>query len=134
LKDGSETGVMDVLIEKWSGKKPQNLAPGINSFAINGKNAYESVTIKGKSTMSISVDAFDLNQDDLSYHFEIVPESTDTKAGGDFEKTPESVFKKIFVKSDPSIKAPLKKGKYRLFVVVKDKEKSATANIPFLVE
>tara|TARA_B110000305_G_C19453137_1_gene649244 strand:- start:2123 stop:3367 length:1245 start_codon:yes stop_codon:yes gene_type:complete len=134
LKDGSETGVMDVLIEKWSGKKPQNLAPGINSFTINGKNAYESVAIKEKSTMSIAVDAFDLNEDDLSYHFEIVPESTDTKAGGDFEKTPESVYKKIFVKSDPSIKAPFKKGKYRLFVVVKDKEKSATANIPFLIE
>jgi hypothetical protein len=134
LKDGSETGVMDVLIEKWSGKKPQNLAPGINSFTINGKNAYESVSIKSKSAMVISVDAFDMNQDELSYHLEIVPESTDTKAGGDFEKTPESVFKKIFVKSDPTIKAPFKKGKYRLFVVVKDQEKSATANIPFLVE
>lgn len=134
LKDGSETGVMDVLIEKWSGKKPQNFAPGINTFTINGKNAYESVKLKSKSSMAIDLDAYDMNEDDLSYHFEIVPESTDIKAGGDFEKSPESVFSKIFFKSNPSIKAPSNKGKYRLFVVVKDQEKSATANIPFLVE
>jgi hypothetical protein len=134
LKDGSETGVMDVLIEKWSGQKPQNFAPGIHSFTINGKSANESVTLEGKSTMKITVEAYDMNEDDLSYHFEIVPESTDIKAGGDFEKTPESVFKKVFVESNPSIRAPFKKGKYRLFVVVKDHEKSATANIPFLIE
>jgi hypothetical protein len=134
LKDGSETGVMDVLIEKWTGKKPKNLAPGINTFTINGSNAYESVKVKGKTKMSVVVDAFDENDDKLSYHFEIVPESNDIKSGGDFEKTPESVYKKIFDESNPIIKAPLKKGKYRLFVLVKDQEKSASANIPFLVE
>ena len=134
LKDGSQTGVMDVLIEKWSGNKPLNTAPGINTFTINGNNAYESVKLKPNSNMLISVDAFDLQNDYLNFHFEIVPESTDTKSGGDFEKAPEPVFKKLFFESNPKIKAPKKRGKYRLFVVVKDLEKSATANIPFLVE
>ena len=68
--------------------------------------------ISGKTKMSVVVDAFDENDDKLSYHFEIVPESNDIKSGGDFEKTPESVYKKIFDESNPIIKAPLKKGKY----------------------
>ena len=96
LKDGSQTGVMDVLIEKWSGNKPLNTAPGINTFTINGNNAYESVKLKPNSNMLISVDAFDLQNDYLNFHFEIVPESTDTKSGGDFEKAPEPVFKSYF--------------------------------------
>ena len=134
LKDGSETGVMDVLIEKWSGKQPDNKAPGINSFTINEQNAYQSVTVKKKSNMKINVDAFDKNNDELNYHFEIVPESTDKKSGGDFETAPKTVFNKVFTQANPNIKAPLKEGSYRLFVVVKDQEKSATANIPFRVE
>ena len=83
--------------------------------------------------MEVNVDAFDPNNDKLSYHIEIVPESTDTKAGGDFEKAPTAVFQKVFSNSEFKLKAPSKSGKYRLFVVIKDGEKGATANIPFLV-
>ena len=41
--------------------------------------------------------------------------------------------KKVFLTPNFNLKAPSKSGMYRLFVVVKDKEKAATANIPFLV-
>lgn len=133
LKDGTQTSVMDVLIEKWSGKSPKNLAPDINNFTINNKNAYQSVKVDKRSAMHVSVDAFDPNDDRLNYHVEIVPESTDTKAGGDYEQAPTAVFDDVFNKSTFKIKAPSKSGRYRLFVVVKDGEKGATANIPFLV-
>ena len=133
LKDGTQTSVMDVLIEKWSGQKPTNLAPDINGFTINSLDAYQSVKVDKRSIMEVNIDAFDPNYDQLSYHIEIVPESTDTKAGGDFEKAPTAVFQKVFSKSEFKLKAPSKSGKYRLFVVIKDGEKGATANIPFLV-
>ena len=133
LQDGTQTSVMDVLIEKWSGKTPNNRAPDLNSFTINSKNAYESVKVEKKSPMLVSIDAFDPNDDKLTYHIEVVPESTDTKAGGDYEEAPSAVFEKVFTDNNFKIKAPSKSGKYRLFVVIKDGEKGATANIPFLV-
>ena len=133
LKDGTQTSVMDVSIEKWSGQKPTYLAPDINGFTINSLDAYQSVKVDKRSIMEVNIDAFDPNDDKLSYHIEIVPESTDTKAGGDFEKAPTAVFQKVFSNSEFKVKAPSKSGKYRLFVVIKDGEKGATANIPFLV-
>ena len=133
LKDGTQTSVMDVLIEKWSGQKPTNLAPDINTFTINSLDAYQSVKVGKHSIMEVNIDAYDPNDDKLSYHIEIVPESTDTKAGGDFEKAPSAVFQKVFSRPNFTVKAPSKSGKYRLFVVIKDGEKGATANIPFLV-
>lgn len=133
LKDGTQTSVMDILIEKWSGKKPDNLAPDLNSFTINSKNAYQSVKVDKRSQMEVEIDAFDPNNDKLSYHIEIVPESTDTKAGGDYEEAPTAVFQKIYSTNKFNVKAPSKSGSYRLFVVIKDGEKGATANIPFLV-
>ncbi len=133
LKDGTQTSVMDILIEKWSGKKPDNLAPDLNSFTINSKNAYQSVKVDKRTQMEVEIDAFDPNNDKLSYHIEIVPESTDTKAGGDYEEAPTAVFQKIYSTNKFNIKAPSKSGSYRLFVVIKDGEKGATANIPFLV-
>ena len=133
LKDGTQTSVMDVLIEKWSGKKPTNLAPDINTFTINSLDVYQSVKVDKRSIMEVNIDAFDPNDDKLSYHIEIVPESTDIKAGGDFEKAPTAVFQKVFSNAKFKVKAPSKSGKYRLFVVIKDGEKGATANIPFLV-
>ena len=133
LKDGTQTSVMDVLIEKWSGQKPTNLAPDINGLTINSFDAYQSVKVDKRSIMEVNIDAFDPNDDKLSYYIEIVPESTDIKAGGDFEKAPTAIFKKVFSNSEFKVKAPSKIGKYRLFVVIKDGEKGATANIPFLV-
>ena len=56
------------------------------------------------------------------------------KAGGDYEEAPSAVFEKVFTDNNFKIKAPSKSGKYRLFVVIKDGEKGATANIPFLVK
>ena len=133
LKDGTQTSVMDVLIEKWSGKKPENLAPDLHSFTINSQTAYQSVKVEKRSQMQVDIDAYDPNNDKLTYHIEIVPESTDTKAGGDYEEAPTAVFEKIFYTNSFRIKAPSKSGNYRLFVVIKDGEKGATANIPFLV-
>jgi hypothetical protein len=133
LKDGSETAVMDVLIEKWSGIKPSNFAPNIHSFTINSKTPIESVKLQPKEKMVLDVVADDANSDELTYLLEIVPESTDKKSGGDLERAPKAVYSKTSDSANLVIKAPAK-GNYRLFLTVQDGENSATANFPFLVE
>jgi hypothetical protein len=66
-----------------------------------------------------------------------MPESTDKKAGGDFEKTPEPISFTVIEKSNNKIviKSPEKSGAYRFFIYIRDNNKNvATANIPFYVK
>ena len=66
-----------------------------------------------------------------------MPESTDKKSGGDFEKTPEPISFKIVEHSDNKIviKSPSRSGPYRFFIYIRDNNKNvATANFPFYVK
>lgn len=134
LKDGSQTDVMDELIYKWSGKYPDNRAPKVSEFLINDSNVFESVTVQKGAKMNVSVVASDANGDDLTYHYSIKPESTNTKAGGDYEESPKEIYSKVSSNNNITIKAPSKEGPYRLFIKIRDGKKAATANFPFLVE
>ena len=63
-----------------------------------------------------------------------MPESTDLGWGGDFESRPGTL---VSVEGEASmeLKVPEKGGAYRLFVYITDPgNKTATANIPFLVQ
>ena len=57
----------------------------------------------------------------LTYSWEILPESTDLKDGGDFEERPEAIEIEIIsnINGELKFKAP-KKGIYRLFAYVND--------------
>jgi len=77
------------------------------------------------------------DNDSLKYEFQLMPESTDKKSGGDFEKTPEPISFTVVENLDDKliIKGPLKSGPYRFFIYVRDSNKNvATANIPFYVK
>jgi hypothetical protein len=64
-----------------------------------------------------------------------MPESTDLKVGGDFEKKPEILDRLVSSNNSVDLKAPTKSGPYRLFFYVRDgKGSCATANIPFFVK
>ena len=80
--------------------------------------------------------ASDLNQDKLNFTWELYPESTDLKSGGDAEMKPPIMNGRLKAKNQAlvQLKAPLKEGRYRLFVKVFDGEKLAYMNIPFYVE
>ena len=63
-----------------------------------------------------------------------MPESTDKKSGGDFEKTPEPITFKVIEKLNNKIviKAPSRSGPYRFFIYIHDNNNNvATANSPF---
>jgi hypothetical protein len=138
LEDGSETEVMDELEYAWSGKMPKNQSPSIKSFKINDKTAFENVYVKPGKDCRVALNTIDPDGDKLVYNWEILPESTDIKSGGDAESRPESLAVKL--KMDDSngnivFKAPKKEGPYRFFTYIYDGQgNAATANIPFYVK
>lgn len=135
LEDGTETQVMDELEYAWTGAYPDNRGPAIDSYTIDGKDRYESVYLDPGRYYSVSVDASDPNKDELFYKWELLPESTDIKSGGDKESRPDAVeikFKGESNQGDIVFRAPKKEGPYRLFVYIYDGNgKAATANFPF---
>lgn len=137
LEDGRETEVTDVLQYVWTGSYPENRAPTLHDITIEGKGRYESVYVQPGTYITAKVEAEDPDGDPITYEWEILPESTDIKSGGDAESRPESVDFKRRDSSDPSVlffRTPRKEGPYRLFCYVGDgKGKAAVANIPFFV-
>ena len=136
LENGLETESVDVMHYLWNGEWPINRSPKITSFLLDGKSAYENVMLTSGKEYSAVMEVTDLEDDLITYSWEVLPESTDLKDGGDYEERPKAVsglfdgqFGKKLV-----MKAP-EKGKYRLFVYATDGYgHAATANIPFLVE
>ena len=137
LEDGTETEVMDVLQKVWSGKYPNNRAPHISGMSLNDRDAKSSVYVESGQKCHYSVQVTDQDQDPLTYKWEILPESTDIKSGGDAESRPEPISVKVISDSngDLKFKSPRKSGPYRLFAYVTDGNgNTATANFPFYVK
>ena len=138
LETGEQTAVMDHLIEGWSKQEPKNRAPNILEFKLKNKLPKESVTLQAGEEASASVKSVDPDGDALTYLWQIVPESTDKKSGGDAEIAPKPL-RGIFGRStrkqnDVTFIAPNKPGQYRLFLYIFDgKSNVATGNIPFMV-
>ncbi len=135
-EDGKPTEALDALTKCWSGKYPENRSPSIKSVFFNGKENSLNAILKPGQSCSVRVEVLDLNQDKLSYVWELYPESTDLKTGGDAEDKPALIYGRIKGRKTNAItlKAPLEEGRYRLFLFVHDGEKMAYLNIPFYVE
>jgi hypothetical protein len=134
---GEETEVMDVLQYEWSGHWPKNRAPHITSFTMDGKNATEAVTLKPGQPIAVLQHVSDPEGDMLFMRWELLPESTDLKQGGDREARPTALSFKMGTNKmhQASFAAPTQAGAYRLFVYAYDGHGNvATGNIPFLVQ
>lgn len=135
LEDGKETEAVDVMHYLWSNEWPKNRTPQIQSFTLNGKTAYDSVTTESGNELSALLQVTDYENDAITYSWEVLPESTDLKDGGDKEERPQSINLDIITNQNGTLrfKAP-KPGLYRLFVYAQDgHDHAATANIPFKV-
>tara|TARA_Y100001954_G_scaffold139017_1_gene148172 strand:+ start:597 stop:1862 length:1266 start_codon:yes stop_codon:yes gene_type:complete len=135
-KEGEATESIDVLNKYWS-NSDRNKAPIVNSFLLNNLDKKESVKIKRGKECVFTYEVIDPENDILNFEFVLMPESTDKKSGGDFEKTPESISFKVIEKSDKKIiiNSPKKPGAYRFFIYIRDNNNNiATANIPFYVK
>ncbi|TGE24713.1 hypothetical protein E5K00_05750 [Hymenobacter aquaticus] len=136
-EDGKESEVVDVMQYLWSGKWPRNRAPHLASFMLNGKQATDNVYLAPGQSVPVAAVVSDPDKDPLTYRYELLPESTDLKTGGDRESRPTAIPGRVpaSAKGQTTLKAPTQEGAYRLFVYAYDgKDNVATANIPFYVK
>jgi hypothetical protein len=136
LESGQKTESVDVMQYLWTGSWPENRAPQLQSFLINGLTAYDNINFSVGEQFEAIVMAADPDGDTLGYKWEILPEVPveQQSDGGDFEPRPSTCFNQESGENVMTINAPPKPGEYRLFVYVFDGNNgAATANIPFLV-
>ena len=103
---------------------------------MNDKTAYDSVTTHPGNQLHAVLKMYDVDNDPINYTWEVLPESTDLKDGGDKEERPENIdiIETTNQNGVLKFKAPVP-GQYRLFVYADDGfGHSATANIPFMVK
>ncbi|NBC18902.1 MAG: hypothetical protein GVY18_16490 [Bacteroidetes bacterium] len=135
-EDGAETEVMDELQHMWTGEWPENRAPSMESLTANGQDMFSDVYIEPREEITFVATVTDADGDDLRYKFELLPESTDIRAGGDAESRPDAVDLDVVEREDGTltIRAPRREGPYRMFSYVYDGHGNvATANFPFYV-
>lgn len=134
--EGMPTEAIDELTYCWSGAYPENRSPRVDSMYIDDQKLAPNFIAVANSKHSFHVFASDLNKDKLSYSWELYPESTDLKSGGDAEMKPPIINGRLKGKNQEvvTLKAPIKEGRYRLFVRITDGKKIAYMNIPFYVE
>jgi hypothetical protein len=134
-EQGEETEVVEVMHKIWTGRDPANHVPRVENVSLNGQSANQNIRLKTAVSLSAEIRSSDPDNDRLSYTFEIMPESTDLKTGGDFETKPPVIASVHSEKGSAQLKAPDKEGAYRLLFYVRDgKGNCGTANIPFFVE
>jgi hypothetical protein len=136
LEDGSVTGRVDAMADCWGGKL-ENRAPVLSAYKMQGKTPYESVRVRGGEKVEVLAALNDPDGQQLDLRWELLPESTDIKAGGDKESRPEAMAVKINAQDKDTFifSAPKRKGAYRLFLYAYDtEEKAVSANFPFYVE
>ena len=133
LKDGQETEAVDVMHYIWNGTWPENSAPRILSFSLNGRSAYDSINLISNEEYEAILLLENSSDKPIEYHWEVLAESTDLKDGGDPEEKPPVIKNAVVRQRDNSCVIRLSEpGQYRLFVYAIDRDDhAATANIPF---
>ena len=134
--DGNPTEPLDQLYLGWRGSNPPNSAPSIQSLTLDNKTADQNIYLKSEERYQASVEFNEPDSDKVKVEWFVYPESTDQKAGGDFEDAlqPELGLLKKRTSFSVELIAPKNEGAYRLFIFISDKGKrTAYANIPFYV-
>lgn len=136
LPTGHETEPTDVMHYLWNNQWPENRAPRVDSMMLDGKFSYDNIYLEADNEYEASIHLFEYDQDSLTFHWEVMHESTETTVGGDPEEVPDSVAVTIVNENNRTIKfvAPSREGAYRIFVYAFDGNgHAAHANIPFYV-
>ncbi|QCZ94426.1 glycoside hydrolase family 2 TIM barrel-domain containing protein [Salinimonas iocasae] len=134
---GYPNEVVDSLYHNWNGEWPEVRAPSIQNFTINGKQATDSIHVQAAESMTAKLTLKEYQDDGTTIRWEVLPESTDIKAGGDPEARPKPVEGLIVDARDGTLTltAPTAPGGYRLFAyALSGSGKVATANIPFYLD
>lgn len=133
---GYESEVVDQLQYLWSGSWPDNRAPSMEALTANGRDAFANVYVASREVVTFEAVVTDPESESLRYEWELLPESTDIRAGGEAESRPDAVPLNVVTQENGTlaIRAPRSEGPYRMFSYVYDGQGNvATANFPFYV-
>lgn len=133
LKSGEATERVDVLEELWTGEAPENRAPTVKGIRLMGRG--EPIYEPGQRVLVV-LEAQEPDADVMDIQWELLPESTATTTGGDFEDAIKPL--NVYIEKDTMrryfVTMPREEGAYRIFVTVRDGQGHAgTANMPLYV-
>jgi hypothetical protein len=137
LPDGiTESEAVDELQKCWTGKYPVNRSPHLISLRLNGKVSVENISVSPGQICTAIAEILEPENEPLELIWEVLPESTTNKTGGDWEETPEALKGLNIQPKGNAITftSPSKKGPYRLYFYAKDKNgNGAYGNVVFEV-
>ncbi len=131
LPDGSRTGAVDTLTQLWTGKKPTNLSPAIQSLTVTGPNQAAPGTV-----VHAALAASDPEKDPLAVTWILQAEPKAFGTGGVSEAALPTYPEAITASSSTgaTVKLPEFGGAYRLYAYVRDSHGgAAVANVPLKV-
>jgi hypothetical protein len=135
-ENGESSEALDRLQLEWTGKQPSNSCPKLISAEINGKKKGDFITFSNGEKFEALAKTTDVDGDKLKVLWQVIPESTDIRSGGDAESAPVAL-RGCVVKNKGEqaiIRAPEQEGAYRLFLTITDGHQHyAYTNIPFYV-
>ena len=134
--EGAQTEAVDVLEYMWTGERPERTAPRVDALQLDGRSARDNVIVlSGQSYPAHFVVRRD-DRENLSYHWDVKPESDATEVGGDYETYIPGLDGAITSAPGPHASVRIdERGAYRLFARVDDGDgRAGHANVPFLVE
>ncbi len=132
---GLESPLVGLMSYMWTGKKPSNAAPIVDSLNIGKFVRYQQIVLDRSTSHAAMVTAHDADADKLSYKWEVRPEAKYASYAGQGEVVPLPIPNLITGNSlRINFIAPSEPGAYRLFVYVYDGNGHfSTGNLPFYV-
>lgn len=133
---GESCEAVDRIEVIWTGKQPLNRAPWIDSLLLNGKQKGDHIVYKAGDKIHAQVLAGDADNDRLKYSWQIIPESSDIRSGGDAEAAPQPMQGSVIRNNGKSavLRTPETEGAYRLYLTIRDGHNHyAYGNVPFYV-
>ena len=131
---GEKTPMVEAMERVWKGIELKQTAPVVEKMTIDGKTGVESVTVKAGKWFEGKVAVTDKENNQLTYHWEILKEATVLGSGGSYEPRPERVGSVITTKNASCTSSVSEPGNYRLYVYISDNTGFvSTANVPFQI-
>jgi len=132
---GLESPLVGLMHYMWSGQMTKNSAPLVDSLNIGNYVRYQQIVLDRETIQNARVTTHDIDNDKLTYKWEIRPEAKYASYAGQGEIVPEPIPGLIRGESSSiSFMPPSETGAYRLFVYVYDgKGHFSTGNLPFYV-
>lgn len=133
--DGTLTEAVDGLARGW-GTTPVAASPSISGLGLSAATFAPSAAVSAGVVLE--------NAQHASLSGQVIPESRESKKGGDYEPPLPPLPLTVQVQRSPArdsapenalltFTAPAQTGAYRLFITLRTSDRVATANLPFLV-